>query len=50
MNMTLAQFNGYLAAAVRAEAVAMTCAATASRVAQADEKTWTRIIRGWNRG
>lgn len=47
MDMTLAQINGYLAAAARAEAAAMSAAATAARVAQSDEKTWTRIMRRW---
>lgn len=50
MEMTLAQLNGYLAAAVRAEAHAMSAAATAARVAQADEKTWSKIMRRWSRG
>lgn len=49
MDMTLAQLNGYLAAAARAEAAAMSAAATAARVAQADEKTWGKIMRRWAR-
>lgn len=47
MDMTLAQLNGFLAAAVRAEAAAMSASATAARVAQADDKTWTKIMRRW---
>jgi hypothetical protein len=50
MDMTLAQLNGYLAASARAESAAMTAAATAARVAQADEKTWSKIMRRWSRG
>lgn len=50
MDMTLAQLNGYLAAARRAEGAALAASATAARVAQADEKTWTKVIRGWMHG
>lgn len=50
MDMTLGQVNGYLAAAARAEVGAMSAAASAARVAQADEETWTRIMLRWARG
>lgn len=50
MDMTLGQINGFSAAITRLETDAMTRAALAARVAQADDKSWKKIMREWQRG
>lgn len=50
MDMTLGQINGFSTAITRLETAAMTRAALAARVAQADEKNWSKIMREWQRG
>lgn len=50
MDMTLAQVRGFSAAVDRLERLAMSRAAIAARVAQADEKNWKKIMQEWQHG
>ena len=48
MDMTLAQVDGFLGAIAREQGRAMQRAALAARVAPANEKQWSKIMKAWN--